>query len=161
MRNLKVKVKSAKGRTTSSTRWLQRQLNDPFVKEARLQGFRSRSAFKLMEIDNKFSLLKKGYRVLDLGCAPGGWCQIAAKKVGVKPSENLVTGLDLKQCEAIVGVKFVEIDFLDEIQFLEFENSLDTKFNVIPLIWLQILQVIKKPTTFRLWHLLRPRQTLL
>ena len=79
MRNLKVKVKSAKGRTTSSTRWLQRQLNDPFVKEARLQGFRSRSAFKLVEIDNKFNLLKKGYRVLDLGCAPGGWSSSSQK----------------------------------------------------------------------------------
>ena len=131
MRNLKVKVKSAKGRSISSTRWLQRQLNDPFVKEAKLQGFRSRSAFKLIEINNKFNLLKKGHKVLDLGCAPGGWCQVAAQKVGVKPSEELDVGLDLKPCEPIVGVNFVEIDFLDETQFLEFENSLDTKFNVI------------------------------
>ena len=131
MRNLKVKVKSAKGRSVSSTRWLQRQLNDPFVKEAKLQGFRSRSAFKLLEIDNKFNLLKKGHNVLDLGCAPGGWCQVAAQKVGMKSSENLVVGLDLKPCEAIMGVKFVEIDFLDETQFLEFENSLDKKFSVI------------------------------
>jgi 23S rRNA (uridine2552-2'-O)-methyltransferase len=131
MRNLKVKVKSAKGRTTSSTRWLQRQLNDPFVSEARLQGFRSRSAFKLLEIDDKFNLLKKGNIVLDLGCAPGGWCQVAAKKVGVKSSENLVTGLDLKQCDAIVGVTFLETDFLDEGQFLKFENSVKKKFDVI------------------------------
>ena len=131
MRNLKVKVKSAKGRSISSTRWLQRQLNDPFVKEAKLQGFRSRSAFKLIEINNKFNLLKRGYNVLDLGCAPGGWCQVAAQKVGVKSSESMVVGLDLKSCEPIVGVKFVEIDFLDETQFLEFENSLDKKFNVI------------------------------
>ena len=131
MRNLKVKVKSAKGRSISSTRWLQRQLNDPFVKEAKLRGFRSRSAFKLIEIDNKFNLLKKGHNVLDLGCAPGGWCQVAAQKVDMKSSENLVVGLDLKPCEAIMGVKFVEIDFLDETQFLEFENSLDKKFNVI------------------------------
>ena len=131
MRNLKVKVKSAKGRTTASTRWLQRQLNDPFVKEARLQGYRSRSAFKLLEIDNKFNLLKKGHKVLDLGCAPGGWCQVAAKKVEVNSSENLVTGLDIKQCKAIVGVTFFETDFLDEGQFLKFENSLDKKFNVI------------------------------
>ena len=131
MRNLKVKVKSAKGRTTSSTRWLQRQLNDPFVKEARLQGLRSRSAFKLLEIDKKFNLLKKGHKVLDLGCAPGGWCQVAAQKVGVKSSENLVIGLDLKQCEAIMGVTFFKTDFLDEGQFLKFENSLEKKFNVI------------------------------
>ena len=131
MRNLKVKVKSAKRRSISSTRWLQRQLNDPFVKEAKLQGFRSRSAFKLLEINNKFNLFKKGHTVLDLGCAPGGWCQVAAQKVGVKPFAELVVGLDLKSCEPIVGVKFVETDFLDETQFLEFENSLDTKFNVI------------------------------
>ena len=131
MRNLKVKVKSAKGRSISSTKWLQRQLNDPFVKEAKLQGFRSRSAFKLIEINNKFNLFKKGHNVLDLGCAPGGWCQVAAQMVGVKSSENLVVGLDLKSCEAIAGVKFVQIDFLDETQFLEFENSLDKKFNVI------------------------------
>ncbi len=131
MRNLKVKVKSARGRTTSSTRWLKRQLNDPFVKEAKLQGFRSRSAFKLLEIDNKFNLLKKGHHVLDLGCAPGGWCQVAAQKVGTKSSENLVVGLDLKQCEAILGVTFFETDFLDEGQFLKFKNSLDKKFNII------------------------------
>ena len=80
MRNLKVKVKSAKGRTTSSTRWLQRQLNDPFVKEARLQGFRSRSAFKLLEIDNKFNLLKKGYRVLDLGLCSGRMVPSSSQK---------------------------------------------------------------------------------
>ena len=165
MRNLKVKVNTAKGRTTSSTRWLQRQLNDPFVKEAKIQGFRSRSAFKLLEIDNKFNLLKKGYNVLDLGCAPGGWCQVAARKVGVKSSENLVVGLDLKQCEAIVGVKFFEIDFLDEGQFLEFENSIDKKFNVILSDMapnatghkktdnLQIMALVEAATDFALKHL--------
>ena len=165
MRNLKVKVNTAKGRTTSSTRWLQRQLNDPFVKEAKIQGFRSRSAFKLLEIDDKFNLLKKGYNVLDLGCAPGGWCQVAAQKVGVKSSENLVVGLDLKQCEAIVGVTFFEIDFLDEGQFLEFENSIDKKFNVILSDMapnstghkktdnLQIMALVEAATDFVMKHL--------
>ena len=165
MRNLKVKVNTAKGRTTSSTRWLQRQLNDPFVKEAKIQGFRSRSAFKLLEIDNKFNLFKKGYNVLDLGCAPGGWCQVAARKVGVKSSENLVVGLDLKQCEAIVGVKFFEIDFLDEGQFLEFEQAIDKKFNVILSDMapnatghkktdnLQIMALVEAATDFALKHL--------
>ena len=165
MRNLKVKVNTAKGRTTSSTRWLQRQLNDPFVKEAKLQGFRSRSAFKLLEIDDKFNLLKKGYNVLDLGCAPGGWCQVAAQKVGVKSSENLVVGLDLKQCEAIVGVTFFEIDFLDERQFLGFENSIDRKFNVILSDMapnstghkktdnLQIMALVEAATDFVMKHL--------
>ena len=165
MRNLKVKVNTAKGRTTSSTRWLQRQLNDPFVKEAKIQGFRSRSAFKLLEIDDKFNLLRKGYNVLDLGCAPGGWCQVAAQKVGVKSSENLVVGLDLKQCEAIVGVTFFEIDFLDEGQFLEFENSIDKKFNVILSDMapnstghkktdnLQIMALVEAATDFVMKHL--------
>ena len=165
MRNLKVKVNTAKGRTTSSTRWLQRQLNDPFVKEAKIQGFRSRSAFKLLEIDDKFNLLRKGYNVLDLGCAPGGWCQVAARKVGVKSSENLVVGLDLKQCEAIVGVTFFEIDFLDEGQFLEFENSIDKKFNVILSDMapnstghkktdnLQIMALVEAATDFVMKHL--------
>ena len=165
MRNLKVKVNTAKGRTISSTRWLQRQLNDPFVKEAKIQGFRSRSAFKLLEIDNKFNLLKKGYSVLDLGSAPGGWCQVAAQKVGVKSSENLVVGLDLKQCEAIVGVTFFEIDFLDEGQFLGFENSIDNKFNVILSDMapnstghkktdnLQIMALVEAATDFALKHL--------
>ena len=165
MRNLKVKVNTAKGRTISSTRWLQRQLNDPFVKEAKIKGFRSRSAFKLLEIDNKFNLLKKGYNVLDLGCAPGGWCQVAARKVGVKSSENLVVGLDLKQCEAIVGVTFFEIDFLDEGQFLEFEQAIDKKFNVILSDMapnatghkktdnLQIMALVEAATDFALKHL--------
>ena len=165
MRNLKVKVNTAKGRTISSTRWLQRQLNDPFVKEAKIQGFRSRSAFKLLEIDDKFNLLRKGYNVLDLGCAPGGWCQVAAQKVGVKSSENLVVGLDLKQCEAIVGVTFFEIDFLDEGQFLEFENSIDKKFNVILSDMapnstghkktdnLQIMALVEAATDFAMKHL--------
>ena len=165
MRNLKVKVNTAKGRTISSTRWLQRQLNDPFVKEAKIKGFRSRSAFKLLEIDNKFNLLKKGYNVLDLGSAPGGWCQVAAQKVGVKSSENLVVGLDLKQCEAIMGVTFFEIDFLDEEQFLEFENSIDKKFNVILSDMapnstghkktdnLQIMALVEAATDFAMKHL--------
>ena len=165
MRNLKVKVNTAKGRTISSTRWLQRQLNDPFVKEAKIKGFRSRSAFKLLEIDNKFNLLKKGYNVLDLGSAPGGWCQVAAQKVGVKSSENLVVGLDLKQCEAIMGVTFFEIDFLDEGQFLEFENSIDKKFNVILSDMapnstghkktdnLQIMALVEAATDFAMKHL--------
>ncbi len=77
-RNLKVKVKSSKGRKIGSTRWLERQLNDPYVKQAKIEGYRSRSAFKLIELDNKFEFLNPGAKVLDLGAAPGGWSQIAA-----------------------------------------------------------------------------------
>ena len=81
-RGLKTRVKSARGCSTSSTRWLQRQLNDPFVAEARRLGYRSRAAFKLAEIDDKYHLLAPGARVLDLGAAPGGWSQIAALRTG-------------------------------------------------------------------------------
>ena len=125
MRNLKVKVKSAKGRSISSTRWLQRQLNDPFVKAAKLQGFRSRSAFKLIEIDNKFNLLKKGYNVLDLGCAPGGWCQVAAQKVGMKSPENLVQQISLPQLLHMTLGLAQQPDF-QRISHLPFQRQLDT-----------------------------------
>ena len=79
-RNLKVRLKTAKGRKISSTRWLERQLNDPFVQQAKINGYRSRSAFKILELNEKFRFLSPGTRVLDLGCAPGGWSQVAAEK---------------------------------------------------------------------------------
>ena len=81
-RRLRVRVKTAKGRKISSTRWLARQLNDPYVSNARSKGYRSRSAFKLIELDDKFSFLKKGAKVLDLGAAPGGWSQVARARIG-------------------------------------------------------------------------------
>ena len=164
-RDLRVKVKTARGRKLSSTLWLERQLNDPYVKRAQADGYRGRAAYKILELDDKFRFLVPGARVVDLGCAPGGWCQVAAQKVGVKSSENLVVGLDLKQCEAIVGVKFFEIDFLDEEQFLEFENSIDKKFNVILSDMapnstghkktdnLQIMALVEAATDFAMKHL--------
>ena len=81
-RNLTVKLRTAKGRKVGSTRWLQRQLNDPYVEEAKRRGYRSRAAFKLTEIDDRYRFLKPGIIVLDLGAAPGGWSQIAAERVG-------------------------------------------------------------------------------
>ena len=80
-RDLFVKVKTARGRKTSSTRWLQRQLNDPYVKRAQMEGYRGRAAFKIMELDDKYRFLVPGARVVDLGCAPGGWCQVAVPRV--------------------------------------------------------------------------------
>ena len=80
-RDLKVKVKSARGRSVSQVRWLQRQLNDPYVKRAQSEGYRGRAAFKILELDDKYGFLKPGVRVVDLGCAPGGWCQVAARWV--------------------------------------------------------------------------------
>ena len=110
-RDLAVKVKTAKGRKLSSTRWLQRQLNDPFVAKAKALGFRSRAAFKLLELDDKFGLLKKGGRIVDLGCAPGGWCQVAVKATG--PSGRVV-GIDYLGMEPVAGADVLELDFLED-----------------------------------------------
>ena len=117
-RKLKVRLKSAKGRKISSTRWLERQLNDPFVLQAKIEGYRSRSAFKILELNNKFEFLSPGVRVLDLGCAPGGWSQIAAEKTNSaffkkNKKQGFVLGVDLKHVEPIEGVQFEILDFLD------------------------------------------------
>jgi 23S rRNA (uridine2552-2'-O)-methyltransferase len=111
-RALKVRVKGGKGRSVSSRRWLARQLNDPYVARARREGYRSRAAFKLSEIDDKARFLKKGARVIDLGAAPGGWSQVAAKRVGA-PREGRVVAIDILPMEPIAGVEFVRLDFLD------------------------------------------------
>ena len=109
-RDLKVRVKKA--RTVSSKRWLERQLNDPYVARARREGLRSRAAFKLSEIDDKARVLKKGARVVDLGAAPGGWSQVAAKRVGA-PDHGKVVAIDLLPMEPVTGVEFLQLDFLD------------------------------------------------
>lgn len=111
---LKVHVKTARGRTASSVRWLERQLNDPYVIRAKKEGWRSRAAFKLLEIDEKYHLVKSGFRVVDLGAAPGGWCQVAARKVGSTPANPLVVGIDYLEMDAIAGVTLLRKDFLDD-----------------------------------------------
>ena len=108
-RELAVRVR-AKGRTASSQRWLERQLNDPYVARAKREGFRSRAAFKLTELDDKHHILKAGARVVDLGAAPGGWSQVAARRVGER---GRVVAIDVLEMEAIPGVDFARIDFLD------------------------------------------------
>lgn len=113
-RNLHVKVKTARGRKLSSTRWLQRQLNDPYVLEAKKLGYRSRAAFKLIELDEKFHFLEKGKRVLDLGAAPGGWTQVVVEKVGsTDEDETQVVGLDISEMEPLPGAKIIHMDFMD------------------------------------------------
>jgi 23S rRNA (uridine2552-2'-O)-methyltransferase len=109
-RDLKVRVKTARKRSLSSTLWLERQLNDPYVARAKREGMRSRAAFKLIEIDDKARFLKKGARVVDLGAAPGGWSQVAAKRVG---PQGKVVGIDLLDIEPLPGVDFRVFDFLD------------------------------------------------
>ena len=112
-RNLKTRVKTAKKRSHASTLWLERQLNDPYVGRAKSEGFRSRAAYKLIEIDDKHRLLKSGMRVVDLGAAPGGWSQVAAKRVGAGEGRGHVVAIDLLDMPAIPGVEFLQLDFLN------------------------------------------------
>ena len=114
-RQLKVRVKSAKKRTLASRRWLERQLNDPYVAAARREGMRSRAAYKLMELDDKLKFLKPGHRVVDLGAAPGGWSQVAAERVHATPAHGgrgQVVAIDLSEVEAIPGVEILHLDFM-------------------------------------------------
>jgi 23S rRNA (uridine2552-2'-O)-methyltransferase len=110
---LKVRIKSGRGRSQSSRLWLERQLNDPYVGRARRAGLRARSAFKLMEIDDKHHLLEKGARVVDLGAAPGGWSQVAAERVGAAEGEGRVIAVDLLAMTPLPGVETMRLDFLD------------------------------------------------
>lgn len=111
-RPLAQRVHTAKGRKLSSTRWLQRQLNDPFVAEARRQGYRSRAAFKLLQLDERFHLLKPGLRVVDLGAAPGGWSQIAVQRVQA-PERGRVIALDIQEIEPVAGAELLVGDIHD------------------------------------------------
>ena|SRR5690625_1068122 len=110
-RALRQRVRSAKGRSASSRRWLERQLNDPWVAEAQARGYRSRAAFKLLQIDERAGILKPGQRVLDLGAAPGSWSQVAREKVGAR---GKVVALDLLPLDPIAGVETLQLDFFDE-----------------------------------------------
>jgi 23S rRNA (uridine2552-2'-O)-methyltransferase len=118
-RDLKVRVKTARGRKLSSTRWLQRQLNDPYVKRAQAEGYRGRAAYKILELDDKYRFLVPGARVVDLGCAPGGWCQVAVKRVnalGEKAgkAEGRVLGVDLQEVEPVPGAEIHQLDFMED-----------------------------------------------
>lgn len=118
-RDLRVRVKTAKGRKLSSTLWLERQLNDPYVQRAKKEGYRGRAAFKILELDDKFGFLKPGARVVDLGCAPGGWSQVAVPRVNAlgerkgKPQGRII-GVDLQEVAPIAGVELHVLDFLSE-----------------------------------------------
>lgn len=107
-RDKTVRVKTAKKRTIASTRWLERQLNDPYVSQAQADGYRGRAAYKIAEIDEKIGLLKKGMMVVDLGAAPGGWCQVAAQK------GCTVVGLDILEMDELPGVDTIQMDFMDD-----------------------------------------------
>jgi len=110
-RGLAVRVKTARKRSNSSFRWLERQLNDPYVAEAQRHGYRSRAAFKLIELDDKYRFLRPGQRVVDLGAAPGGWAQVAVARVRSREGKGTVVALDLLEIPAIVGAKLIVGDF--------------------------------------------------
>ena len=135
-RDLKVKVKSARGKTVSQVKWLQRQLNDPYVKRAQLEGFRGRAAFKILELNEKYNFLIPGSKVVDLGCAPGGWSQVAVDLVnalGVKKNVKIgsVIGIDLQEVEVLPGATFYQLDFMANDADLEVKNILEGKANVV------------------------------
>ena len=113
-RPLKVRLKKARSMTPSSQKWLQRQLNDPYVARAKREGWRSRAAFKLLEIDDKVKLLKPGGRVVDLGAAPGGWSQVASQRVKAEEGKGKVIAIDLLEIDPVPGVDFAQMDFLTD-----------------------------------------------
>ncbi len=114
-RQATVRVKTARRRTTASTRWLQRQLNDPYVAEAKRRGLRSRAAFKLIELDDRYEFLKPGMAVVDLGCAPGGWTQVAADRVRAgAPGGGKVVGVDLLETEPVADATMLQADFMED-----------------------------------------------
>jgi 23S rRNA (uridine2552-2'-O)-methyltransferase len=119
LRDLRVRVKTARGRKLSSTLWLERQLNDPYVQLAKKEGYRGRAAFKILELDDKYRFLVPGARVVDLGCAPGGWCQVAVRRVNAlgdrsDKRQGRVLGVDLQEVEQIPGAELHVLDFLED-----------------------------------------------
>lgn len=113
-RRATVRVKTARGRTVSSQRWLQRQLNDPYVAEAKKRGYRSRAAFKLLQLDDQFRFLKPGARVVDLGAAPGGWTQVSVERVKAGKGTGVVVGIDITPVEPVPGATVIAKDFYDD-----------------------------------------------
>ena len=113
-RVLKTRVKKKSGLKNSSRRWLERHLNDPYVHRAKDEGYRSRAAYKLIEIDDRYELIKPGMRVIDLGAAPGGWCQVAAARIGSAEDAPSVVGIDYLAMDPVPGAAVLEMDFLDD-----------------------------------------------
>lgn len=126
-REMAVRLRTAHKRTTSQQKWLQRQLNDPYVAKAKAAGYKSRAAFKLLEIDDKYHLLKPGMRLVDLGAAPGGWCQVAAERIGLAdPGGRRRAGVSPEAAARahIVAIDLLDIDPLPGVDFLQMDFSL-------------------------------------
>lgn len=127
-RSLFVRLKTARGRTVSSQKWLMRQLNDPYVQKAKVDGYRSRAAYKLLEIDEKFKILKPGSKIVDLGAAPGGWTQVCLAKVG---SKGYVIGIDLTPMDDLPGAELICGDFCDLEKIEEIKTYLKGPVDVV------------------------------
>ena len=133
---LRVKVKTARGRKLSSTLWLERQLNDPYVKRAQVEGYRGRAAFKILELDDKYRFLVPGARIVDLGCAPGGWCQVAVHRInalGERQGKKVGTilGVDLQEVEFISGAEIHVLDFMEDGADDKVKTWLDGQADVV------------------------------
>lgn len=113
-RVLRTRIKKNSGLKESSRRWLERHMNDPYVQRSKADGYRSRAAYKLTEIDDRHHLLKPGMRVIDLGAAPGGWCQVAAARIGSTAERPLIAAIDYLEMDAVPGVTLLQLDFLDD-----------------------------------------------
>ncbi len=131
-RGLHVRVRTSRGRTVGQQRWLQRQLNDPYVARAKEEGMRSRAAYKLLELDERFNFLKKGGKIIDLGAAPGGWTQVAVDKVKAgQPGGGIVVAMDINPWEEFKGATCLTMDFLDERAPDVIKNALGGKADVV------------------------------
>lgn len=113
-RVIRVKMKKKRGMKESSRRWLERHMNDPYVQRSKAEGYRSRAAYKLIEIDDRHHLLKPGQRVIDLGAAPGGWLQVAAARTGSTDADPHIVGIDYLEMDPVPGSAFLQMDFLDD-----------------------------------------------
>jgi len=135
-RGLRVKVKSARGRKLSSTLWLERQLNDPYVKRATAEGMRGRAAYKILELDDKYRFLVPGARVVDLGCAPGGWLQVAVPRINALGDRGgkavgRIIGVDLQEVEPVAGAEIHLLDFMEDDADIKVKNWLGGKADVV------------------------------
>ena len=128
---MKQRLRAGKQRSQSSRQWLERQLNDPYVARAKREGYRSRAAYKLLEIDDKYRLLKSGARIVDLGAAPGGWSEVAANRVGAAPGKGRVVAIDVLEMKPIAGVDFLQLDFLDPAAPERLRAALDGAADVV------------------------------
>ena len=130
-RELKKRVKTARGRSISSVRWLQRQINDPYVTRAKKDGYRSRAAYKLIELDDKFNWLTPGKKVLDLGAAPGGWTQVAVSRVKSGDEEPSVIGIDLLPMQPIAGAMLMKLDFMSSVALAEIRAHIKDGVDIV------------------------------